>query len=121
MQGPRKRPFASWSGFRREYTPARAKSLVSLPPVSHFLAAFTRQHFKHALNGSHAGGVSPTQMTALGLGEYRSTQTNDSIEGRAANRRVLLAILQPERMGQSLYSQSRDPSLEIPKAPPPTP
>jgi len=56
MQGPRKRPFASWSGFRREHTPACAKSLVSLPPVSHFLAAFTRQHFKHALNASHAGG-----------------------------------------------------------------
>lgn len=67
-----------------------------------------------------AGGVSPTQMTALGLGECRPTQTNESAEGRAANRRVLLAILQPERMGQSLYSQSSAPSLDIPKAPPPT-
>jgi chemotaxis protein MotB len=66
------------------------------------------------------GGVSPTQMTALGLGEYRPTQSNDSTAGRAANRRVLLAILQPERAGQSLYSQSRDTPLEIPKAPPPT-
>ena len=67
-----------------------------------------------------AGGVSPTQMTALGLGEYRPTQSNDSAAGRTANRRVLLAILQPERAGQSLYSQTRDSPLEIPKAPPPT-
>lgn len=85
-----------------------------------------------------SAGVSPTQMTALGLGEYRPTQANDTPAGRAANRRVLLAILQPERMGQSLYSQSRSPAsspgdssraqgagssalpLAIPKAPPPT-
>jgi chemotaxis protein MotB len=66
-----------------------------------------------------SGGVSPTQMTALGLGAYRPTQSKESVESRAANRRVLLAILQPERTGQSLYSQSRDPSLELPKAPPP--
>jgi chemotaxis protein MotB len=68
-----------------------------------------------------AGGVSPTQMTALGLGEYRPTQSNETAEGRTANRRVLLAILQPERVGQSLYSQPGDPLLATPKAPPPTP
>ena len=68
-----------------------------------------------------AGGVSPTQMTALGLGEYRPTQSNETAEGQTANRRVLLAILQPERVGQSLYSQPGDPLLATPKAPPPTP
>lgn len=51
-----------------------------------------------------AGGVAPTQLTALGFGEYRPTQSNDSVEGRAANRRVMLAILTPERAGRSLYS-----------------
>lgn len=51
-----------------------------------------------------AGGVAPTQMTALGFGEYRPTQSNDTVEGRAANRRVMLAILAPERAGRSLYS-----------------
>jgi len=50
------------------------------------------------------GGISPTQMTALGFGEYRPTQSNETVEGRAANRRVMLAILAPERSGQSLYS-----------------
>jgi len=70
------------------------------------------------------GGVSPNQMTALGFGEYRPTQSNETVTGRAANRRVLLAILSPDRTGQSLYSQSRDPAVvidqSIPKAPPPT-
>lgn len=51
-----------------------------------------------------AGGISPRQMTALGFGEYRPTQPNDTPEGRAANRRVLLAILNRDRSGQSLYS-----------------
>lgn len=53
-----------------------------------------------------SGGVSPTQMTALGFGEYRPTQANDTPAGRAANRRVMLAILAPERIGQNLYSQA---------------
>ena len=51
-----------------------------------------------------SGGVAPTQMTALGFGEYRPTQSNATVEGRAANRRVMLAILAPERAGQNLYS-----------------
>jgi chemotaxis protein MotB len=51
-----------------------------------------------------AGGITPTQLTALGFGEYRPTQSNETVEGRAANRRVMLAILAPERSGQSLYS-----------------
>jgi len=51
-----------------------------------------------------AGGISPTQLTALGFGEYRPTQSNETVEGRAANRRVMLAILAPERSGQNLYS-----------------
>jgi len=55
-----------------------------------------------------AGGVQPTQMSALGLGEYRPTQSNSTVEGRAANRRVILAVLAPERAGQSLYSTPQD-------------
>lgn len=52
------------------------------------------------------GGVPPRQMTALGFGEYRPTQPNDTPEGRATNRRVMLAILSRERAGQSLYSSA---------------
>jgi len=51
-----------------------------------------------------AGGVSQTQMTAVGFGEFRPVRENDTPEGRSANRRVMLAILRPERAGQSLYA-----------------
>ena len=54
-----------------------------------------------------SGGVAPNQMTALGFGEYRPTQSNDTAEGRSSNRRVMLAILSRERAGQSLYSNVR--------------
>ena len=50
------------------------------------------------------GGVSPMQMTAVGFGEFRPIRDNATSEGRAANRRVMLAILRPERAGQNLYS-----------------
>ena len=49
-------------------------------------------------------GVSPTQMTVLGYGEQRPLQPNETIEGRAANRRVILAILEPERLRRGLYN-----------------
>jgi chemotaxis protein MotB len=61
-----------------------------------------------------AQGVSPQQMTVLGYGEQRPLQPNDSIDGRAANRRVILAILEPERLRRGLYS------LAPPTAPRPT-
>jgi chemotaxis protein MotB len=49
-------------------------------------------------------GVAPTQMTVLGYGEQRPLQSNETAEGRAANRRVILAILEPERLRRGLYS-----------------
>ena len=61
-----------------------------------------------------SGGVSPLQMTAVGFGEFRPIRENETPEGRAANRRVMLAILRPERAGQSLYSSTPPP----PQAPP---
>jgi chemotaxis protein MotB len=45
-------------------------------------------------------GVDPSRLAVIGLGEYRPSQSNDTPEGRNANRRVLLVILgsdkQPE-------------------------
>jgi chemotaxis protein MotB len=38
-------------------------------------------------------GVKPTRLTALGYGENRPVESNDSEEGRARNRRVTLMIL----------------------------
>jgi chemotaxis protein MotB len=38
-------------------------------------------------------GVDPARLAVIGLGEYRPAQSNDTPEGRNANRRVLLVIL----------------------------
>jgi chemotaxis protein MotB len=61
-----------------------------------------------------AQGVAPQQMTVLGYGEQRPLQPNDTVEGRSANRRVILAILEPDRLRRGLYS------LAPPAAPRPT-
>jgi chemotaxis protein MotB len=39
------------------------------------------------------GGVAPKRLSVIGLGEYHPTQTNDTVQGRNSNRRVLLVIL----------------------------
>lgn len=46
-------------------------------------------------------GVSPQRLTAIGYGEHRPVESNDSLEGRARNRRVSILIesaipLEPE-------------------------
>lgn len=38
-------------------------------------------------------GVEPSRLTVIGLGEYRPAQPNVTVEGRDANRRVVLVIL----------------------------
>lgn len=39
-------------------------------------------------------GFSPERMTAIGYGEYRPVASNDTLEGKAQNRRVELKIMQ---------------------------
>src|SRR5688572_9882451 len=39
------------------------------------------------------GGVAAKRLSVIGLGEWHPIQTNDTVEGRNANRRVLLVIL----------------------------
>jgi chemotaxis protein MotB len=45
-------------------------------------------------------GVEATRLTALGFGEYRPLEFNDTAEGRARNRRVMMRVLfgEPERV-----------------------
>jgi chemotaxis protein MotB len=38
-------------------------------------------------------GVAPKRLSVIGLGEWHPVQTNDTVDGRNANRRVLLVIL----------------------------
>ena len=39
------------------------------------------------------GGVAPKRLSVIGLGEWHPIETNDTVDGRNANRRVLLVIL----------------------------
>jgi chemotaxis protein MotB len=42
------------------------------------------------------GGANTALMTVIGYGEQRPLQPNETADGRATNRRVMLAILEPE-------------------------
>jgi chemotaxis protein MotB len=52
-------------------------------------------------------GVSPGRLAVVGYGEQRPMQTNDTAEGRNANRRVVVVILSTDLMRQS--DQGKDP------------
>ena len=41
-------------------------------------------------------GISPTRLSVIGFGEYRPTDSNDTVTGRDANRRVVIVILAGE-------------------------
>jgi chemotaxis protein MotB len=41
------------------------------------------------------GNIPPQRLSAVGYGEYRPVTSNDTVEGRAANRRVDLVVLGP--------------------------
>jgi chemotaxis protein MotB len=43
-----------------------------------------------------SAGMEPSRLAVIGLGEFRPSQSNDTPEGRNANRRVLLVILNTE-------------------------
>lgn len=50
-------------------------------------------------------GIPENRLTVIGFGEHRPIETNDNAGGRAANRRVIMAILQPDRNSTDFYSQ----------------
>jgi len=41
------------------------------------------------------GGADPNRITAVGYGEAKPMDTNDTMEGRRMNRRIEFRILQP--------------------------
>jgi chemotaxis protein MotB len=56
-------------------------------------------------------GVEPARLAVVGLGEYRPAQSNDTPEGRNANRRVLLVILAADRSPENdLFDSMSDNS-----------
>jgi chemotaxis protein MotB len=55
-------------------------------------------------------GVAPNRLAVIGYGEQRPMQTNDSAEGRNANRRVVVVILSTELMRQTDPAQLSAPA-----------
>lgn len=53
-------------------------------------------------------GIEPARLAVIGLGEYRPARSNDTIEGRNANRRVLLIILSGGTLPEGEYRQVQD-------------
>ena len=49
-------------------------------------------------------GVAPPRLAVIGLGEYRPAQSNETPEGRNANRRVMLVILGVARVPEAAPS-----------------
>jgi chemotaxis protein MotB len=52
-------------------------------------------------------GIDPRRLAVIGLGEFRPAQSNDTAEGRNANRRVVLVILGSERAPEGNYADER--------------
>lgn len=53
-------------------------------------------------------GVAPERMVAVGLGEYRPLDDNDTVEGRNRNRRVSIVILATDDSPENLPASLRD-------------
>ncbi len=65
-----------------------------------------------------AGGVPPSRLAVLGLGEFRPAASNDTPAGRDANRRVLLVILGNDAAPEGDYAAARGseaaPAADVP-------
>jgi chemotaxis protein MotB len=53
-------------------------------------------------------GVAPERLTVIGLGEFRPMKSNESAEGRSANRRVVLVILGQDGLPAGTYGSESD-------------
>ena len=81
---------------------------TSSPPPSNASAraASVVHHFARA-------GISPARLSVLGFGEYRPSESNDTVAGRNANRRVVIVILAGD--GAPAPSDAAGMSQEIPQ------
>jgi chemotaxis protein MotB len=62
------------------------------------------------------GGVDPARLAVIGLGEFRPAQSNDTVEGRNANRRVLIVILGDDQAPEGAFD--KDPGANSEPAQP---
>ena len=61
------------------------------------------------------GGVDPARLAVIGLGEFRPAQSNDTVEGRNANRRVLIVILAGDAAPEDATGEDRGVASEAPQ------
>jgi len=59
-------------------------------------------------------GIAPERLAVIGLGENRPAQSNDTPEGRNANRRVLIVVLGTTGSPEGEYSAERGKEAEAP-------
>ncbi|MCL2020964.1 MAG: flagellar motor protein MotD [Betaproteobacteria bacterium] len=61
-------------------------------------------------------GVDPNKLTAIGYGEQRPVESNDTVEGRARNRRVSILIdsMAPESPSEVLEELTAAPRARVP-------
>ncbi len=62
-------------------------------------------------------GIAPGRLAVIGLGEYRPARPNTTVEGRNANRRVVLVILSGNTPPEGDYAEDRG-MPEVPAAAP---
>lgn len=60
-------------------------------------------------------GISPDRVSAIGYGEYRAVASNDTKEGRQANRRVEIIILPQITKVKETKGKIEEPALKEPK------
>ena len=51
------------------------------------------------------GGVDPARLAVIGLGEFRPAQSNGTVAGRNANRRVLIVILGGDQAPEAAFGE----------------
>ena len=55
-------------------------------------------------------GISPERLTAVGFGESQPIDTNDTVEGRARNRRTVIRVLKVDLPSRVRHRQETTPT-----------
>jgi chemotaxis protein MotB len=58
-------------------------------------------------------GIDPLRLEIVGFGEFHPRQSNDSAEGRNANRRVAILVLEEVAAGSTVTARSNDKTPEV--------
>jgi len=63
------------------------------------------------------GGVDPARLAVIGLGEFRPAKSNDTPDGRNANRRVLIVILGGDQAPEGAFGKDPGAAASEPALP----